>query len=195
MENKRRKYQDIIEMPLWNGKFNKNISTFTTTKLRPGLKQIHIGKDVWLIGKVSQKKDKPAHQVIYGPNNKEFHLYGSDVKWINDTFEINEYGGRESYCNRQGNFAIECKVKIYILTNILDKKENWCFNLNEKPEIGKRIKVIYDNGTVKWVDFFTGEFEPAELISKRWTAPRDAQYFTPGYINQKFVNPVAYRIK
>jgi hypothetical protein len=78
-------------------------------------------------------KDGRKHQVIYGPDNKEHHLYDADVTYINTTAHENEYGEYTSPVNRHGNTAHLPKVKIYILTHILDQKENWCFDLNKKP--------------------------------------------------------------
>lgn len=143
------------------------------TKLRKGLKQVHIGDDVWLIGKVS-KVDNPEgadkypikvdHQVIYGPNNKEYHLYGKDVDFVNE--ETDEYGYTVAgYVNKSGNRTIQQKAKIYILTHILDKKENWCFDISNIPLPGK-LKVIYANGTVKNV-IFDGTFNKHEGKYKR----------------------------
>jgi hypothetical protein len=44
------------------------------------------------------------------------------------------------------------QVKIHILTSILDKKDNWCYDLSIIP---KRdiLKVIYDNGMVRNIEF------------------------------------------
>lgn len=142
--------------------------------LRKGLKQVHIGNDVWLCGRV-----KNNHMVIYGPNNKEYHVYNNDVKFI-CCFE-NEYYGYITPCvvNRHGNYAIHAKLKIYILTNILDNKENWCFDLSKIPNNGK-LKVICENGTIKNIDF-NGIFYPQELVSKRFR-------FT-----KNFVNIIGYR--
>jgi len=47
--------------------------------IRRGLKIVHIGEDVWRIGKEKHIKGKGLHQVIYGPN-KEYHLWDEDVK-------------------------------------------------------------------------------------------------------------------
>jgi hypothetical protein len=154
--------------------------------LRSGLKKVNIGNDVWLVGKNSIV-DNNKHQVIYGPNRKEYHLWGKDVDFINLKMESYDSGLTKSHVNRGGNTSIEQRVKIYILTSILDERKNWCFNLGEKPEIGKRVKVIYSNGTVKWVENFNGEFEQAELISKR------SKSITSAYNYTVFVNPIGYR--
>ena len=136
-----RRYKKDEMTPRWRYESN----------LRPGLKKVNIGEDVWLIGKDSIVQGR-KHQVIYGPGRKEYHLWDHDVDFVNLIMQRNDYGpdtlekGRSS---RQGNYAIEHRVKVYILTSILDERKNWCFNLNDKPEIGKRVKVIYSNGTVK----------------------------------------------
>jgi hypothetical protein len=125
------------------------------TILRKGVKKVNIGNDVWTIGRRTTVDNK-SHCVIYGPDNKQYSLSGNDVNKL--------YG---SYCNRQGNTAIEKDVKIHILTSILDNINNWEFNLNKIPHVGK-LKVILDNGTVKNIDF-NGIFHPQEILSKRKT--------------------------
>jgi hypothetical protein len=145
-----------------------------------GLKQVHIGNDIWLIGK-ERTKDGQSHQVIYGPGNKEYHLYGKDVEFVN----IRE---PDSY-NRSLPYANHARVKIYILTHILDKKENWCFDLTKLPAIGSKVKTVCDNGTVKWIDSFNGKFEPIELKGKAYKYDPDRHYTI-----QKYIKPFAYRI-
>lgn len=185
MEKKRRNYEKKTIKPRWRYE----------GRLYPGLKKVHIGEDVWLIGRPKKIKDGRMHQVIYGPDNKEYHVYGVDVEEMGKPFEHSwKTDSGETYCIRHGNKSLENKVKIYILTQILDDKENWCFDLTKKPAAGSKVKIIYDNGTVKIVDYFTGEFEKAELISKRWVAPKNSTYWPEGYVSQKFVVPIAYRI-
>lgn len=117
-----------------------------------GLKVVHIGQDVWKIGRVNKKS---WHQVIYGPNNKEYHLDRNAIKKV------------EGYCvNKNGNKADQSKVKIYILTEILDCVDNWEFDLSKKPEVGK-LKVIYENGTIKNIDF-DGDWTPIKPIKNSW---------------------------
>ena len=97
--------------------------------LRKGLKKVNIGEDVWLCGKQNHLTkpgdSRPSyHMVIYGPNRKEYHVWGQDVYDI--CTDINEWGEKDySNCNRHGNSAIHNKLKIYILTHILDDKTNW----------------------------------------------------------------------
>jgi hypothetical protein len=146
------------------------------TILNPGLKQVHIGEDVWVYGKQGHVTGKGLHMVIYGPNRKEYHVWGKDVTDLTKT-EDSEHYDNWGYCNRQGNRAIQSKVKVHILTSILDEKENWFFDLNKIPVIGP-LKVIYANGTVKNIEF-DGEFKEVEL-TKRY-----------GY--KYNVKPVAYR--
>jgi len=117
-------------------KYNKETGWKT---LRKGLKKVNIGQDVWRIGRSTNKKGK-LHQVIYGPDDREYHLYGEEVQRM--------FG----QVNRDGNKADQAKVKVYILTEILDKRENWCFDLRNKPKDGK-LKVVYNNGTVKNIEF------------------------------------------
>jgi hypothetical protein len=158
--------------------------------LRKGLKQIHIGEDVWVYGKATWVPGKGKHMVIYGPNRKEYHVWGEDVDLLNhsDDDERDYYWGGYS---RHGNTAIHAKVKIYVLTNILDQKENWCFNLNEIPENGP-LKVICENGTVKKIEF-NGTFFPQELLSKRITWKEGQLWGQPAHSTREFINVVGYR--
>lgn len=137
--------------------------------LNGGLKEVHIGDGVWLFGRQKHIKGKGMHMVVYGPDRKtEYHIWGQDVK---DLVVDDDYGNTF-------NRASESKVKIYILTTILDKCENWCFDLKKIPNVGP-LKVIYENGTVKNIEF-NGVFENVQLKKKG------------GY--RYDVKPVAYRI-
>ena len=78
--------------------------------------------------------------VIYGPGRKEYHVWGDDVLNFSDGL------------NRDGNKVREADVKIYILSSILDDRKNWVFDLTKIPENG-HLKVIYENGTVKNIEF------------------------------------------
>jgi len=174
------------------------------SKSKNKLKQVHIGKDVWKIG--AQKNlyhyGKDTHAVIYGPNRKEYDVYGKDVEFIIKPFDEKYHeswqDGNVSFADRNGNYAVESKLKIYILTQILDDKKNWCFDLNKIPENGK-LKVIYKNGTVKNIDF-NGEFHRAELKSKRLLVTDINHYYSEySDIGQhtclEFIEPFGYRIK
>lgn len=127
--------------------------------LRKGLKIIHIGDDIWSFGKQSLVPGKGTHMVIYGPGNKEYHLWNQELDKLisSDDFKV----------NRHGNCANESKVKIHILTSILDDPKNWCFDLTIRPNPGP-LKVILENGTIKNIEY-SGGFYPQELISKRYT--------------------------
>ena len=158
--------------------------------LNKGLKKVHIGNDVWLYGRQKHVPGKGLHMVIYGPNRKEYHVWGNDVKEL--CLSYNEWGDRDySGWNRHGNSAIQSKVKIYILTNILDNKENWCFDLTKIPDSGK-LKVMCENGTVKNIEF-NGEFLPQELISKRRTWSEIRIYNMRAHCSQEFINIIGYR--
>lgn len=155
--------------------------------MRKGLKKVHIGEDVWLIGK-SSIVNRRKHQVIYGPNRAEYHVWDEDVEYINtvgvtphDLYDDSNIPN----IDRHGNHAMNEKVKIYILTNILDDKNNWCFDLTVKPDVGARVKTMYDNGSVRWIESFTGEF--LDIQVEKWK--------NQGY-KQKFFDtfkPVGYR--
>ncbi len=154
--------------------YTKELNTrYNSTRLRPGLKQVHIGDNVWLIGKHKYTNGyKNIHCVIYGPDRTEYHVYNEDVsnlwKNIDDENDIH----RSVY--RHGNMFIESKVKIYILTHILDNKENWVFDLSIIPNNGK-LKVIYDNGTVKNIEF-TGLFNHIVIEDKIWRTHKPIAY-------------------
>lgn len=177
-------------------KYEKVVTTksYRFKSLNRGLKKVNIGEDVWLVGKQKHVPGKGMHCVIYGPDRKtEHHVWGKDVEWICTEIDP-EWNAREfANVNRHGNRALEQKVKIYILTSILDNRENWCFDLEKVPAPGK-LKVVYHNGTVKNIDF-DGTFRPGELVSKRFTWEPDNRYNMVAHTSMKFVNPVAYRLK
>lgn len=138
-----------------------------------GLKIVHIGEDVWKAGRIGKIKTGQKHCVIYGPNRKEYHVYDKDTELLRKEYDpmftkgVRDYddlGENGSYVVRGGNDTIESSVKIYILTNILDKGDNWEFDLKNIPNIGN-LKVMYNNGTVKNIDF-NGEFESIKLNNK-----------------------------
>jgi hypothetical protein len=159
-----RKYQDtetffsLRRVRKLDGSFTTIKKQITRTTDRKGLKFVHIGEDVWRIG-IHKVSGGNKHQVIYGPGNKEYHLYGTDVDFVNDrnVYKSCKRAYIPSRVNRNGNISLESRVKIYILTHILDQKENWSFDLSIVPPVGK-LKVIYANGTVKNIDF-DGEFK------------------------------------
>lgn len=127
-----------------------------------GLKLVHIGDDVWRIGKSSYLNGK-LHQVIYGPDRKEYHVYGNDVEWLSTSLDEWEYT-----FNRHGNSSVQSNVKIYILTRILDEQSNWCFDLTKIPKSGI-VKVIYHNGTIKNVQF-DGIFEDVIIEKNKYSS-------------------------
>jgi hypothetical protein len=200
-----RKYEDKKEGYGYRYKRKKNgelvrvLEKKTYTVRRRGLKIVHIGEDVWRIGRDKVINGR-KHQVIYGPDNKQYDLWNEAVDFVNTpgpneplSFWWKEDGTKHfqerHIINRNGCKAYESKVKIYILTHILDQKENWCFDLSKLPAVGK-LKVIYANGTVKNIDF-DGEFKD-NFISWGW---KDEDYKTAeekGHGN--FVPPFAYRI-
>lgn len=128
------------------------------TKIKKTLKKVHIGNDEWSCGKINEnfQGTRKKHLVIYGPNNSQYDVFGKDVDFITSSnfldFYGEEYQTNRSHNNKHGNYAIESKLKIYILTHILDSGKNWEFDLKNVPANGK-LKTIYDNGTVKNIDF------------------------------------------
>ncbi len=180
--------------------------------LNRGIKKVNIGQDIYLYGK--QKlvnnpdknkygySDKILHMVIYAPERKEYHVYGEDVSNCFGTDDYRENGT----VNRHGNKAMQQKVKIYILTSVLDDKNNWCFDLSKKPKNGK-LKVIYDNGTVKNIEF-NGNFNRHHLhkhnsgdLHKHNSGDLDYDYSYCFVWNNNlcntdpytYINPVGYR--
>lgn len=134
--------------------------------MKKGLKYVHIGDEAWTCGKIidNYQNTKKRHMVIYAPNRKEYHVFDKDIDFI--CTDIDDYG---DICygnvNLHGNRAIQSQLKIYILTTILDNRENWCFDLNKIPKNNK-IKIIYDNGTIMNVEF-NGIFEPV-IINRKY---------------------------
>lgn len=148
------------------------------------LKYVHIGDDVWACGKVNNNYQNTGrkHMVIYAPDRKEYHIFDEQIDFI--CSEITEYKHHRSVI-RHGNFAIESNLKIFILTSILDQRENWCFDLSYIPQDNK-LKVIYDNGTVKNIEFF-GDFK--ETTIKRVCIIGKSSISYP-----KIIKPVGYRL-
>jgi hypothetical protein len=66
----------------------------------------HIGDDVWVYGR-HKKLDNVLHMVIYGPNRKEYDVYGKDTNLLLLIQTTMIWG----YCNRQGNRGIQAKLK------------------------------------------------------------------------------------
>jgi hypothetical protein len=147
-----------------------------------GLKYVHIGGEAWACGRVRNR-----HMVIYSPDHKQFDVYDKDVDFIYT--ELDEYGDlKEGHINHHGNNAIQQKLKIYILTSILDKKENWCFDLKSIPDT-KYLKVIYHNGTIKNIDF-NGIFESTTIPVKYFNVGANKRVpFT-----DKKIHPIGYRL-
>jgi len=121
---------------------------------------------------------------------KSITFGGEDADLLNTSDDDERHYYSRGY-RRHGNTAIQAKVKIYILTNILDQKENWCFNLNEIPKNGP-LKVICENGTVKKIEF-NGTFLPQELVSKRFTWKEGQLWGRPAHSEREFINVVGYR--
>lgn len=159
------------------------------------LKQVHIGNDVWQCGAINQDfmldGKRTSHLVIYGPERKLYHVYGKDaVEICHEIVHDKNYGMEyveAGNVNRNGNFAIQQKLKIYILTHILDEGKNWCFDLKKLPQPGK-LKVIYENGTVKNTEFDGVKIENA-YVQKTFVVGSKVHKFSP-----KQVSPIAYRI-
>lgn len=189
----KRGYHNIVEDT------RRGERTYWWKQLRKGLKQVHIGDGVWLIGKESMVTDpndptkKTLHQVIYdNKNNKEYHIYGETVTSLHTTYlDEGNYGYDTTRLrNRHGNKTDQSKLKIYILTSILDDRKNWCFDLaHNKPNQGEMVKIIYDNGTVKNIEF-SGKWEPfVKVKDQQFIQGAHGSYWASSYQH----NPVAFR--
>lgn len=117
-------------------------------KDRKGVKSFHLFNETWRVGRFIEKKDAPSHVVIYGPDDKEYHVYGDEAKSLT------------SYSEERGDTFIEkTKVKIYILTSILDERKNWCFNMEKTPKLPGQVKVIFEDATIRWIASFSGDWK------------------------------------
>ena len=103
-----RRFEKVIKEGVY-----RNGKPFTITVLNKGLKKVHIGDDIWIYGRQKYVNGK-SHMVIYGPNRKEYHVWDKNVNWL-ITADDSDYYDSWGHGNRQGNRAIQSKVKIYIL--------------------------------------------------------------------------------
>lgn len=149
-----------------------------------GLKYIHIGEQAWACGRIktNYQNTRRKHIVIYAPDRKEYHIFDKDVDFITNLDEDKYH----RTVVRDGNNAIESQLKIYILTSILDNRENWCFDLKMIPQSNK-LKIIYDNGTIMNIDF-NGIFEPAIITRKYMKNGIRVPYST------KTIKPYGYKL-
>ena len=122
---------------------------YTTMK---GVTIIHLFNEEWRIGRVSQKKRKEPHVVVYAPDDKTYHAYNEDA--------LRFVSGRD---DKKINKA---EAKIWVLMNILDDPDYWNRDMHQYPEVGMPVKVIYENGTIKWIDEFKGNWE-----QHQWKTP------------------------
>jgi hypothetical protein len=118
-------------------------------KGRSGVTVIHLFNKEWRIGRIQNKTGKPAHVVIYGPDDKEYHATGTSATWIAGD------NGR--------NNIDRARAKIWILTNVFDTPDFWNFNTSTGPSVGSSVKVIYENGTIKAIENFSGDWQNHRL--------------------------------
>jgi hypothetical protein len=178
MENKKSNRKYFIEKYSVRRKTGELV---THTYLRDGIQIIHIGQDVWRIGRTNFDINRATgkeerHAVIYGPDGKEYNVFGKDI----DTFDCYATSTKS---RPQYNLGM---VKVFILTQILDNVSNWCFDLKKIPS-NNTLKIVYDNGTIKNIEF-VGDFQPfvSQKNKKRYGAKADDYDWCKHY-------PVAYR--
>lgn len=115
-------------------------------KDRRGVKTFNLFKQTWKAGRLVEKKGKPAHLVIYGPDDSEHHVYGENAKSL------------LSYSEYDDEFFLDkTKLKIYVITSILDERDNWCFDMFKSPNSG-RVKVVFEDCTIQWIENFSGDW-------------------------------------
>lgn len=114
-------------------------------RTRKGVAIIHLFNEEWRIGRLVEKIGKEPHVVIYAPDDKLYHVYG---------YYALKIGGDNGRSNID-----KLEAKVWILTSILDDPEFWSRNMKETPEIGMPVKVIYETGTIKWIDNFKGNWK------------------------------------
>jgi len=144
-----------------------------------GLVLIHLFNKVWRIGGI-KIVDGKRHSIIYSPDDKEYHVWGKDV--------LSFYSNPDDPDGHYFNKPDPARVKIYILTSILDERSKWCFDLKSKPEAGKLVKVVYNNGTIKNITF-SGEWESIEIPHNYHIG-----YEKEGSLSDIKVTPVCYRL-
>jgi len=131
--------------------------------------EVHIGDDRYFLGKMQWiNRNIGYHRILY-KNGKVFRDLLEETPLLE-------------------NLSHRDLLKIYILTNILDDVNKWEFDLNIIPNT-ETLKVIYNNGTVKNINF-NGIFEPVE-ITKTFN---NSNYHTETLPCKATVRPVAYRI-
>lgn len=161
----------------------------TKYKGRKGVTIIHLFNKEWRVGRLNQMKDGRNHIVIYSPEDAEFDLYGEDVfKICDDRSDSTKW---ESWLSWGPPRIDQAKAKIYILTSILDERENWCYDLNAKPMKDVSVKIVYHNGTIKRIKF-SGEFENAEIDAKYYNT--DGKQISD-LTSKKEIKPVAWKIR
>lgn len=145
-----RPYKSVIISKKWRnseGALRHDKWEHRTYTYKPrDLRVVHIFGNAWKCGRVKTLKKNGAyidHIVIYGPENKEHHVYGEETTY---------------FCRYNGykNEIDAAQLKIYILTRILDNIQNWEFDLKTPVEDGV-LKVIYENGTIRNV-IYQGSF-------------------------------------
>ena len=124
-------------------------------KNKKNLHVIKIFNQYWKFGKVKRKYGDPIHLVIYGSDDKEYHVYGDDIKQlalVNYDWDDIPYLTYHRLSKH--------KVRLYILTHIIEDRNKWVFDTKSNPKHGERVKVIYEtdksynrNLLVKWITF------------------------------------------
>ena len=160
----------------------------TKYKNRKGVQSIHLFNEVWRIGRLTQmKKTCRLHCVIYSPDDKEYHVYDNEAVELRS--KSYDYDDNEIVLRGRANLA---KVKIYILTHILSDEKDWKYDLAQMPDIGTPIQVIYDNGTIKNIEF-DSKFKSISIPNNRFTADGVKIEFEQQHY--KKIKPICWKLK
>ena len=111
--------------------------------------KVHIGGKMWSSGQISFDETKQHfHMVVYGPGDERITRKGKIMRGGRISYHLDD-SGIQYVIGDMPRWAIErrdaivdpAKLKNYILTSILDKRVNGCFDL---------IKINYNRTPVAY---------------------------------------------
>ena len=105
------------------------------------LRNFKLFGESWGIGGIKEGKNGILHSVIYGPNKKQFHVYGDEALSLRISGDLRERGDVEA-------------TKIYILTKIFDIGDWHKINGEAFPAKGSAVKVILEGPSIIRVNSF-----------------------------------------